>query len=52
MSPQNSQMTCRHAPHGGVRRSVSTTTQRRLNLRSPSESAFQMATRSAQMVCS
>src|SRR5690606_19859396 len=50
MSPQNSQMIWRHVPHGGVSSSVSATIAMALKRVSPSESAFQMATRSAQTV--
>src|SRR5260370_40274074 len=49
-SLQNSQIICRQVPHGGVSDSVSATIAMALNLRSPSDSAFQMATRSAQTV--
>src|SRR5581483_4528298 len=49
-SPQNSQRICRQAPHGGVRTSVSAATTTRRNLRTPSEIALKMATRSAQRV--
>src|SRR5712664_1607600 len=40
----NSQMICRQVPHGGVKSSVSATTTRSVKSRSPSESAFQIAT--------
>ena len=44
------QMICRQVPHGGVSCSVSTTTTRSVKLRSHSDKAFQIATRSAQTV--
>src|SRR4030095_326926 len=47
---QNSQMICLQVPHGGVNESVSATTVSSVNSRSPSESPFQIATRSAQTV--
>jgi len=50
MSPQNSQMICRQAPQGGVSSAVSATTQIAWKRRSPSLTAFQIATRSAQTV--
>src|SRR5690606_25470310 len=49
-SPQSSQMIWRHEPHGGVSRSVSATTAIRLKFRLPSETALNIATRSAQSV--
>src|ERR1700719_91307 len=49
-SPQNSQMICRQAPHGGVSVSVSATTAMASKPRSPSEMALKMAVRSAQHV--
>ena len=50
MSPQNSQMIWRQAPHGGVGDSVSATTTIRVKARCPSDSALKIATRSAQIV--
>src|SRR5207249_2508253 len=50
MSPQYSHRIWRQAPHGGVSSSVSARTTIRLNSDSPSDSAFQAATRSAQTV--
>ena len=50
MSPVNSQRIWRHAPQGGVGSSAPVTTAIPLNCRTPSESAFQTATRSAQTV--
>ena len=50
MSPQNSQMIWRQAPHGGVGDGVSATTTMRVKARLPSESALKIATRSAQIV--
>ena len=50
MSPANSQRICRQAPQGGVGSSAPVTTATARNRRTPSESAFQMATRSAQTV--
>src|SRR5258708_11785070 len=50
MSPQNSQMIWRQAPHGGVSVSVSVTTAMESKLSSPSLMALKMATRSAQRV--
>src|SRR5437870_13907288 len=47
---QNSQMIWRQVPHGGVSDSVSATIASLVKFRSPSESAFQIATRSAQTV--
>src|SRR5439155_24190226 len=49
-SPQNSQMSWRHAPHGGVKASVSVTTAMASKPRSPSLIAVKMAMRSAQTV--
>jgi hypothetical protein len=49
-SPQNSQISCRQAPHGGVNVSVSVTTAIALNFRSPSLIALKIATRSAHTV--
>src|SRR6267378_1608839 len=49
-SPQNSQINCRHAPHGDVSESVSVTTAMASNPRSPSLIALKIATRSAQTV--
>src|SRR5207247_2999009 len=49
-SPQNSQINWRQAPQGGVRVSVSVTTEMALKPRSPSLMALRMATRSAQTV--
>src|SRR3954469_22984585 len=49
-SPANSQRIWRQAPHGGVGSSVSATTETRRNFVCPSESALNIATRSAQMV--
>ena len=49
-SPQNSQISWRQAPHGGVSVSVSVTTAMASNLRSPSLMALKMATRSAHRV--
>src|SRR5437667_12701532 len=49
-SPQNSQMSWRQAPHGGVSVSVSVTTEMASNPRSPSLMALKMATRSAHTV--
>src|SRR5713226_9864145 len=49
-SPQNSQINWRHAPQGGVRASVSVTTEIASKPRSPSLMALKMATRSAQTV--
>src|SRR5256886_5157357 len=49
-SPQNSQISCRHAPQGGVNESVSVTTAIASNPRSPSLIALKIATRSAQTV--
>src|SRR6266481_563693 len=49
-SPQNSQINWRQAPHGGVRTSVSVTTEMASKPRSPSLMALKMAMRSAQMV--
>ncbi len=46
----NSQMICRQVPHGGVKVPVSATIASSVKSRSPSDSAFQMATRSAQTV--
>jgi len=40
----------RHVPHGGVSVSVSATTASSVKSRSPSDKAFQIATRSAQTV--
>jgi hypothetical protein len=50
MSPQNSQINCRHAPQGGVSTSVSVTTAMALKPRSPSLTALKIATRSAHIV--
>ena len=50
MSPANSHRICRHGPHGGVGSSVSATTAMRVNSSCPSDSALNMATRSAQIV--
>src|SRR5262249_12626479 len=49
-SPQNSQMSWRQAPQGGVSESVSVTTAMASKPRSPSLMALKMATRSAQTV--
>ena len=49
-SPANSHRIWRHAPHGGVGVSASVTTATARNFRTPSERAFQIATRSAQTV--
>src|SRR6266508_206944 len=49
-SPANSQRIWRQAPQGGVGSSASVTMATARNLRTPSESAFQIATRSAQTV--
>ncbi len=49
-SPANSQRIWRQAPQGGVGSSAPVTTATARNLRTPSESAFQIATRSAQTV--
>src|SRR5215467_108703 len=49
-SPQNSQISCRQAPQGGVSESVSVTTAIASNPRSPSLIALKIATRSAQTV--
>src|SRR6267142_1512238 len=49
-SPQNSQITWRHAPQGGVSLSVSVTTAMASKPRSPSLMALKMAMRSAQTV--
>jgi hypothetical protein len=49
-SPQNSQISCRHAPQGGVTSSVSVTTAIASNFRSPSLIALKIATRSAHTV--
>src|SRR6202030_3503259 len=50
MSPQNSQMSWRQAPHGDVSVAVSVTTAMASKPRSPSLMALKMATRSAQTV--
>src|SRR5215472_18089519 len=49
-SPQNSQISWRQAPQGGVSVSVSVTTEMASNPRSPSLIALKIATRSAQTV--
>jgi hypothetical protein len=48
--PPNSHRICRHAPHGGVGASVSATMAMRVKARWPSDSALNIATRSAQIV--
>ena len=50
MSPPNSQSIWRQAPQGGVGASVSATTAMRAKRAVPSESALNIATRSAQIV--
>ena len=50
MSPQNSQMIWRQAPHGGVGDGCRPTTAMRVKARLPSDSALKIATRSAQIV--
>src|SRR5687767_328766 len=47
---QNSWMICRQVPHGGVNVLVSATMASSAKSRSPSDRAFQIATRSAQTV--
>src|SRR5205814_5584971 len=50
ISPQNSQISWRHAPQGGVRASVSVATAMASKPRSPSLMALRIATRSAHTV--
>src|SRR5262249_7136253 len=50
MSPANSQRIWRQAPHGGVGSEAPVTTAIPVNRRTPSERAFQTATRSAHTV--